>query len=286
MKKLLLFVVPVVWLLSACEKEITVDLPKSEQKVVIEGFIEQNYPPIVFVSLSAGYFDPVDSSSIDKLSVRDAIVTISDGSRTETLKIYDNRYPAYTFISFTNPMVGEFEKTYTLKVVVNGKEYISTSKLHTPVKLDSVFYRPQVGNLGYIWGRLTEPKGLGNAYRWYAKRITKDPIFYPPFGSPFDDKFIDGTSFEFGYYRGMAPNSEKPEDIGDERGYFKVGDTVVVRFTTIDPAVYEFYRSYETEVSNNGNPFAAPGKVKTNIEGGALGIWGAFGAFYDTVIVK
>ncbi len=40
----------------------------------------------------------------------------------------------------------------------------------------------------------------------------------------------------------------------------------------------------ETEVSNNGNPFAAPTAIKSNISGGALGYWGGYGTVYDTIV--
>ena len=40
-------------------------------------------------------------------------------------------------------------------------------------------------------------------------------------------------------------------------------------------------------MSSDGNPFASPTSVVTNIEGGALGIWGGYAVFLDTIqIIK
>ena len=59
-----LILLPLVVLgLSACEKEITVDLPKTEQKLVVEGTIEPGQPPIVLLTRTESYFDPLDASS-------------------------------------------------------------------------------------------------------------------------------------------------------------------------------------------------------------------------------
>jgi hypothetical protein len=151
----------------------------------------------------------------------------------------------------------------------------------------------QKDSLGFIWAHLTDPDTIGNCYRWFAQRINhypgtnemKDPYFIAPIGSTTEDKFFNGKSFDFGYNRGNLPNSDKDDDNNDERFYFKRGDTVVVRFTTIDRANFEFWRNQETQVSNNGNPFSNPQPIKSNINGG-LGVWGAYGVSYDTVIAK
>ena len=74
--------------------------------------------------------------------------------------------------------------------------------------------------------------------------------------STFEDKFINGKSFDFFYNRGNEPNSTKKDDNNDEKMFFKKGDTIVVRFCTIDRANFQFWRDEETQVSNNGNPFA------------------------------
>jgi len=50
-----------------------------------------------------------------------------------------------------------------------------------------------------------------------------------------------------------------PGNPQDPEGWFfyKVGDTVVVKFCTMDNNSYNFWRDAETQSSNNGNPFGS-----------------------------
>ena len=141
------------------------------------------------------------------------------------------------------------------------------------------FYPPS-DSLGFIWAHLTDPSGLGNNYRWLAKRIGKDNDYIAPFGSAFDDKFINGQSFPLAYPRGQTENSTAVDDNNEERNYFKKDDSVHVKFCTIGETEMHFFRAFEAESANSGNPFAAPTTVPTNITGDApaLGIWCGYGS--------
>ena len=105
---------------------------------------------------------------------------------------------------------------------------------------------------------------------WLAKRFGKDPTFLPPFGAAFDDKFINGQSFDMSY------------------GYYNKGDTVAVKFCSIDNASYQFFNSMELVVNSQGNPFAAPSSIISNIypQKEALGVWCGYGAALDTLVCK
>lgn len=280
------FLIPLL-LLTSCEKDITVILPRPEPVIVVEGKIEQGQYPYVILSSSQAYFDPVDSAVIANTIILSGIVIVSDGTTTDTLKLtLDNTFFPPTIYRAEN-MVGEVGKTYNLTVHAGGKTLTASTTIPTPVALDSTWFKtqPPSDTLGFIWAHLSDPAGLGNNYRWFAKRLGKDVRFVAPIGSVFEDRFINGKKFDFAYNRGAEFNSSADDDNNQERGYFKVGDTVVVKFCTIDRPSFEFYRSFETEVSNNGNPFAAPTNIPSNISGG-LGFWGGYGAVYDTVIAK
>lgn len=290
MKKLL-YILPFAALLSACTKDITVDLPEANPKLVIEGGIEPGGNPWVIISKSVGYFDPVDSATLANNIVTNATVIVSDGTSTDTLQLtFDPNY-TIPLVYKGNSIVGQVGRTYSLTITTpDGKSASSTTTIPNPVPLDSLWFEVETNqtgqdSLGFAWAHMTEPAGMGQGYRWFAKRLHKDNTFVPPFGSAFDDKFIDGKSFDFAYSRGSVPGSSATDDNNNERGYFKVGDTIVVKFCAIGQKEVDFFRTYEIEVSNNGNPFAAPGVIKSNISNG-LGVWCGYGVALDTIIAQ
>lgn len=274
---------------SSCEKDITVSLPLPEPKVVVEGHIEPGKAAYVLLTRSSAYFAPVDTQAVINTIIYGATVVVSDGINSDTLKqtIDFNFFPSIIYKGNPAKLAGVVGKTYSLTVHADGKVLTGSTLMRAPVQLDSTWFKlqPPSDSLGFAWARLTDPAGFGNQYRWFAKRIGKDNNFIAPLGSAFDDKFIDGKSFDFAYDRGIEFNSTKTDDSNEERGFFKKGDKIVVRFCTIDKASYDFYRSFETDAASNGNPFAAPSSVKTNIKGG-LGVWGAYTPTYDTIIAK
>lgn len=278
----------IVVLFTACEEEITIDLPDPEPMVVVEGVIENDKVPYVILTWSSPYFDPVDTATIINTIITDAKVSVSDGTITESLyaELDTNLFPPIAFKAKT--MKGEIGKEYTLNIEVKGKKYTAKTTIHQPIPLDSVWFKPQPpsDSLGWAWAHLSDPANSIDYYRWMTKRKGKDKNFIAPLGSIFEDRFVNGQSFDFAYFRGQTFNSSAEDDNNEERGYFKRGDTIIVKFSTIDRANFEFFRSFEAESQNGGNPFAAPLTIINNIEGGALGAWTGYGAVYDTIYAQ
>ena len=304
--------------LFSCEKEIDVDLPTPDEKLVVEGVIETGTFPYVVLSKSSAFFDPTDLQSVASSYVSDATITISDGTTTNTmtklcsgtltdpqkeqlgnllgipLAVLQN----FNICGYTDlTMLGEVGKTYSITIDWKGEEYKSSTTIVPPVALDSTWFEVfgERDSLGFIYAYMTEPATEGNNYRWYARRINKydygpnvgevkDARFLPPTSSVFDDEFVNGTSFEFAYNR--ARGSDKPDDVPPERSFFKVGDTVVVKFCSIDRKVHDFIDKAEEQQLSTGNPFAAPINIKSNISNGALGLWAGYSPFFDTVVCK
>jgi hypothetical protein len=189
--------------------------------------------------------------------------------------------------------------TYQLNIQTEGKTLSATTTIPQPVQLDSLWFKlalqqPNDDSLGFIWARLSDPDTIGNGYRWLAKRINagpdggpKDDSFVAPFFSVFEDRFVNGLTFDFNFNRGSQPFSEAEDDNNEESGYFKRGDTVVVKLVSLDLASYRFYNSFQNNVASQGDVFSNPANVISNIQGG-LGLWSGWGVnpVLDTVVCQ
>ncbi len=303
-------------LLFSCQKDIEVKLPDAQAKICVDGKIEPGLPPFVILTHNMPYFGAADLNALQNMFVHDAVVKISNGATTVTLTEYcsqslpDSIMPivaAFTgvdaaslkslnyclYTTFNSAVWGVIGATYKLSIDVSGKSLTSTTKILDPIPLDSIWYKYIKVNrygdsLGFVYAHLTDPAAEGNAYRWFAMRRGKDQSFIAPSGSVFDDKFINGKSFDFAYNRGSVPNSKAWDDNSSEAGYFKIGDTVIVKYCTIDHAAFDFFRHVDVAVYSQKNPFAAPTSVPSNVypKEDALGIWCGYGTFMDTVVFK
>lgn len=277
----------ILFLLNACRKDVVLDLPDYEQKVVVEGSIETGGSALVFLSYSVPYFSEFDYTKPQTAFIKGAKVEISDGVTTETLTEIDPS-TGYLYAGFT--LRGVEGRTYKLRVTVDGKTFETSSTILKPAKIDSSYFFKDKDrdSLGYIGQRFTEPEGSGDAYRWFAKRLGRDLFYAAPFNSVFDDKFIDGKSFEFYYDRGPQPNQVQQFRNDPERGFYKLGDTVVVKLCKIGRRENEFWLTYYQNKASNSNPFSAPSNIKSMFDNQyqCFGAFVAYSPSYDTVVLK
>jgi hypothetical protein len=289
-----------------CSKIIDVELPYSEPLLVVEGSIRNGEIPLVLLSKSAGYFDPIGIPQ-DGFYLGGATVTVSvDGSPyildeicttdlspialeevAASLGVDPNillEFPFCAYTSFDEPaLIGSFGTIYDLHIIYDTIEVTSTSKLQNLIPIDTSYFEiPETStndSLGLITMSYTDPDTLGNSFRWSSRRVNKDPAFIYPLGSGWDDSFINGQTFEFSTIRYSNDFDSEPEG---EAGFWKIGDTVLVRLESIDKGAYAAIMTFEASAAAQGNPFAPPTNVESNIEGG-LGWWIAYSSSVDTV---
>lgn len=290
--RLILLLVLISAFFTSCEKAVEFKLDDVTPKLVVEATIENNQPPIVYLSKSLGYFSNIDQNTLANNFVRNAEVFVSNGTLTHKLKEFAIPVAGgYTFYYYSidpaspaTAFLGEVRKQYTLRIVSEGKEYTATTLIpDTTRRIDSLFWKPApIGNPAEkvsVMVRAYDPPGFGDYVRYFTKRNRE--LFYPGLNSVFDDQIIDGTSYEVQVERGVERNGSTPEGYS----FFDKGDTVTLKLSNIDKATYDFWRTMEFTYVSVGNPFSSPTKVISNISGGGLGYFGGYASQYRTLII-
>ena len=290
----------------ACEKEFVPNLPTVSEEVVVEGYIEAGpnpTPPYVILTKSLPFFKEL--SSFNNVFVEGAEVWISNGTDSTRLQefCWKNLDPSVkqqaalffginadsvsadfnfcVYIDFAQKIKGEIGKTYTLRIKTKeGKQLNAKTYIPRAVKIDTIEF--------------IKPPGINqNDTMAQARATIKDlvgPDYYRYFTSINGSSYISGANtvtddafFESQLTKFNLLNSANER--GENFGLFRRGDTVSIKFATIDKAHFDFWSTLEYN-ANNGGPFASYTRVKHNISGG-LGIWGGYSAtYYDVIVPK
>lgn len=276
----------------SCEKTVTFNLDEVSPKLVVEGTIENELPPVIYLSRSLNYFSQISPDILANSFVRNAEVFVSNGTLTHKLKEYavpiGGGYNAYYYSidssDLATAFTGQLNTNYSLRIIWEGKEYTATTRIPAITRqIDSFFWKPApAGNPPEkvsVMLKATDPAGLGDYVRYFTKQ-NSDP-FYPGLNSVYDDQVIDGSTYEVQVERGILRTGSTPEAYS----FFERGDTVTLKLSNIDKATYDFWRTMEFTYASVGNPFSSPTKVMSNIKGGGLGYFGGYASQYRTVII-
>lgn len=270
--------------LCGCKANLDLNLPEPDDKIVIDGWIETGQYAKVLLTRNSQYFSSVDSASIRDLVLTRAKVSLTDGEKSEILILSrnDDYFPPYIYEG--NEIKGDTGKIYTITAEYGGKTAWANTTIPAKVMLDTFFFEPEANSdsLGSVYIEFTDPPEMKNYYRIMTKRIGKDKRYYSPMIMGINDIFFNGQKFGFSMSRG-------PQSFLSSAGnqYFKSGDTVSIKFCTIDKTHYEFWNSFQDEVLNASNPFASSlSSIKSNIQGDGLGIWGGYGVSLHMLIIK
>lgn len=282
----------IAFLITACERDIDLTLKEEAPKLVVEATIENGQPPLVVLTNSLAYFSSISPQILAGSFVHGASVVVGNGSRTHKLKEYSTPlgggYSLYYYsidsANISTAFLGELNKSYSLHISADGKEYAATTTIPRITKvIDSIWWKPAPAQADTtkitVMVRATDPPGFGDYIRYFTKR-NREP-FFPPINSAFDDLFVDGTTYELPVDPGVDRNNPPKED----EKFFRRGDTLQFKLSNIDKDTYEFWRTMEFSYQSVGNPFSTPTKVLGNITGNALGYFGGYATQYRTLII-
>lgn len=308
-----IFIATLCSFLISCTKEVNIDIPGYEAELVVDGNIETDGYPIILLSKSVNVYAESYAASYIESFVADAVVKIVvNGDSTlleyrllnefpestqkkfaEMLRIeFDEvqQLPIKIYSSFT--LKGEVGKNYELIILFNGKTYTAVTSILQPTTLNSLqwVFEDGSGEYGLIKAKLTDPVGQFDAYKYDSRRTNTlangEPLDITyrngnGGGRIFRDRYFDGLTVDLTF---RNPQKKKDSTINDDyKRYFRRGDSVLVKLSKLDKNTYDFFRLKREQLENSGNPFSTPINAKTNISGGALGIWAGFSPAYHVV---
>lgn len=254
------------WLILACnlDQAVELTLPEYESRIVVEGYLKAGKPFGVLLTRSSGYFDPFNLSGNQLLSdllVEGATVTIKQGEKVYELanQLTLDRFTDKVYNYYLDRSVpANYEEAFELEILTaEGDLITSKTQLLKPVEIDSVNieFDPDDPALARVLTYFTDPPNEVNYYRRMLHESSLDSIAFQDFST--SDRVVENVVV-FG-----------------TRYVFEVGDTIINTLFHISEDYYNFLESVQGAVQANGNPFAQPSPVISNIESeiGAFGIF-------------
>ncbi len=273
MDKVISYIVIVVFLMG-CYPELDFTPENYKSQVVVDGRIENGRLARVFLTRSAAYTGTNDSISLLEQIITKAKVEISDGEQSEvlTLKRDDNLFPPFYYKG--NRMIGEIGKSYTLTIIDRGDTIRSSTSIPEPPILTQQWLEPNVDNdtLATLNIELNDEIGTKDYYRFYTRSLSGGGDYQSAWLANYSDDYFNGDLIQLALLRGK----ENPLSPSNEF-FFHIDDMALIKACKMDKASFDFWTSFDNEVSNGRNPFASSNKqVHHNIIGG-IGIWCGFG---------
>lgn len=258
----------------SCEEVIELDLTNVPTQIVIEGFVtDQEGPYQIKISQTVDFYEsnsfPTESNAIvriyDDLGNDDMLTEVSPG-------IYE-----------TTNLQGERGVTYTLEVQLDGTTYTAISKMPEQlITLDSISANFEEESLFYDEGYyatayFNDTPNFDNYYRMQV--LVNGEVYF--FIDIDDEDAVPEEDINFWL------TNDKFTD-GNEQDYefphtLKVGDTFEVTLQHLDRSTFDYYRTL-VDVINGGG--VAPSNPITNMQGGALGYFGAFSVTGNSIVVQ
>ncbi len=251
------------FLFSACEKVIDVDLNEANPAVVIGGNLSFSGGAEVKISRTGSYFG---AGSMEKVSGAEVILQYSSGKQVRINETEPGWYKKEELVIGTGI-------EYQLTVTVDGTAYRASSTMNPVVPIDSIGYAYFEGILFFDEGYrvklfFPDPPRKENFYRIKVykngelENRVEDLIV-------FDDSGIEGRFVEV-TMRGQV---------------FAPGDTARVELISIDQPAFDYFSNLR-DIANNNPGSPAPANPPSNFSNGALGYFSAWSCDSKTIVIE
>lgn len=281
----------------ACSEPFVPDT-NIEQPIVVEGYIEAGEGSnITYVILTKAlpFISEINADQISDLFVNDAIVKVNDGNQdVELTELCLNDLPfeiqvlvaenlglssidpdvnICAYVDIADQLIREEGRAYDLEIKAENQLISATTTIPAYVPLYDFRFDDPPGEPSEVFARLfctiDDPAGVKNYYR-YKTAVNNRPLI-SPFASVINDVFYDGQTFEFP----LSKAEDITEEVSfEEFGLFTRGDSITLKWMTIDEAHYDFWNTRDFSANSQG-PFSGYTRIASNVNG-ALGIWGGY----------
>ena len=248
-------------------RDIEITLPTTTQQLQVECYLRPNFPYLLSLNETNDYFN---SNLATIKSVTNALVTVTHQGRTDTLREINVPYGGKNITIYANPtfVPNDTINEFRLDIKTADNRILwATARIKPPVKIDSLqqLKSPTDGKYSCIAVIKDNPK-VRNFYRLITYKNSRDSL--PDRTVRFNDQLTNG------------------QDIISATGYrFSPKDTLYWQLYHIEQTYYDFLQSASSASSANGNPFAQPALLRSNIKGG-IGIFTGMSMTERILIIK
>lgn len=269
MKRLL----PLIFLMVACATE---HMPRDPERLMVEGWIDSGGAPIVMVTSPVpAVEEPRQVEDLPEYIYYKAYVTVKDMETGEEVTLKGRKDTRYfpPFIYTTDALKGVPGHSYSLKVMYGNHVAKAVTRIPEPVPLDRVEVSKSVQSdtMYVVTAYFDDPDGY---HRVFAKVEGKDSTYRP---SLLSGQLAASRAGAISVMRGwpLVKDGWKP--------LFKLGETVHIKFCTLEKDVWEYWDSFDgvATISTIGF-FPITKNPPTNMKG-AYGYWAGYGVTYATV---
>lgn len=249
--------IPLLAMVTACERVVDVRLPEGERYLVVEGRIEKvqgkaSVVQRVRLTTTDAYF----SDSAPPPALGASVRVIDDAGRTLAFTPSPTEPGVYESL----PFAAELRRRYTVQIDWEGDRYEGSDTLDAVAPIDSLYFLERNTPVGPREGlRATidtfDPPGVRNYYLWDqlvdgVRLIAPDSSFRIRVIA--NDDLVEGQRVrEYQPYSGIPVSA---------------GQLVTVRQIALSETAYRYYLALSDQVSNDGSPFSvAPASVRGNV---------------------
>lgn len=260
------FFILAIFLFTACERVIDIDLRDDICKLVIEANItDQMQAQTITLNKNVSFSTPNEYPAVSGADIK----VLNDNG--EVFPFKESAPGVYT----SEPFAGKAGESYHMSVMTGGKTYQASSKMPSLVSLDSIVSVEKVlsddENERRITIRYKDQSAIQNQYRFVLQ--LNDTLVKQVYVT--NDRLTEGRDVTY-YFM-----------INDDDLEISIGDTVTVEMQCIDQPMYTYWYTLAGQESSGGpGGGVSPSNPPTNIKPAVLGYFSAHTTETKTIVVK